>query len=195
MVQVIACTHNLLFDSTRHYKIAYVVLLQKSQKISLYLSTIQKIGLYLLYNTGVKIERGKQASRNEKILDSAKGTERKHTMKKNAGYVINYEDNTITLTKAFAKQAQNPATKEFRELDKLHKNFPDFTITKRTAKVNEDKERHAGLSIPWMTNYIKTYIKDEAAVAEFEEVKNFYRGMSGYYGKVKGWFLNKYPNY
>ena len=116
-------------------------------------------------------------------------------MKKNAGYVINYEDNTITLTKAFAKQAQNPDTKEFGELAKLHKNFPDFTITKRTAKVNEDKERHAGLSIPWMTNYIKTYIKDEAAVAEFEEVKAFYRGMSGYYGKVKGWFLNKYPNY
>ena len=116
-------------------------------------------------------------------------------MKKNAGYVINYEDNTITLTKAFAKLAQNPNTKEFRELAKLHKNFPDFTITKRTAKVNEDKEVHAGLSIPWMTNYIKTYIKDEAAVAEFEEVKNFYRGMSGYYGKVKGWFLNKYPDY
>ena len=133
-----------------------------------------------MYNTGVKIERGKQASRNEKILDSAKGTERKHTMKKNAGYVINYEDN---------------ATKEFRELAKLHKNFPEFTITKRTAKVNDDKEVHSGLSIPWMTNYIKTYIKDEAAVAEFEEVKAFYRGMSGYYGRVKGWFLNKYPNY
>ena len=46
-----------------------------------------------------------------------------------------------------------------------------------------------------MTNYIKTYIKDEAAVKEFEEVKAFYRGMSGYYGRVKGWFLNKYPNY
>ena len=148
-----------------------------------------------MYNTGVKIERGKQASRNEKILDSAKGTERELIMKKNAGYVINYEDNTITLTKAFAKQAQNPATKEFRELAKLHKNFPEFTITKRTAKVNYDKEVHSGLSIPWMTNYIKTYIKDEAAVAEFEEVKAFYRGMSGYYGRVKGWFLNKYPNY
>ena len=116
-------------------------------------------------------------------------------MKKTAGYVINYEDNTITLTKAFAKQAQNPNTKEFRELAKLHKNFPEFTITKRTAKVNEDKEVHSGLSIPWMTNYIKTYIKDEDAVAEFEEVKAFYRGMSGYYGRVKGWFLNKYPNY
>ena len=61
-------------------------------------------------------------------------------MKKTAGYVINYEDNTITLTKAFAKQAQNPNTKEFRELAKLHKNFPEFTITKRTAKVNDDKD-------------------------------------------------------
>lgn len=116
-------------------------------------------------------------------------------MKKTAGYVINYEDNTITLTKAFAKQAQNPATKEFRELAKLHKNFPEFTITKRTAKVNDDKEVHSGLSIPWMTNYIKTYVKDEAAIAEFEEVKVFYKGMPGYYGRVKGWFLKEYPNY
>ena len=116
-------------------------------------------------------------------------------MKKNTGYVIDYATNTIILTKAFAKQAQNPNTKEFRELAKLHKNFPEFTITKRTAKVNDDKEVHSGLSIPWMTNYIKTYIKDEAAVKEFEEVKAFYRGMSGYYGRVKGWFLNKYPNY
>lgn len=148
-----------------------------------------------MYNTGVKIERGKRTSPKQIILDSAKGTEREHTMKKNAGYVIDYAKNTITLTKAFAKQAQNPTTKEFRELAKLHKNFPDFAITKRTATVNDDKEVHSGLSIPWMTNYIKTYIKDEAAIAEFEEVKNFYRGMSGYYGKVKGWFLNKYPNY
>lgn len=89
---------------------------------------------------------------------------------------------------------KNPSTAEFRELAKLHKNLPDFTITMRTAVITADKETHGGLTIEWMTDYIKNY-KDEVAVAEFEEVKKFYKKMPGYYGKVKAWFLNKYPNY
>ena len=115
-------------------------------------------------------------------------------MKKNAGYIIKHDDKVIMLTKAYAKQSSVPGTKEFRELAKLHKNFPDFTITMRTAVITADKETHGGLTIEWMTDYIKNY-KDEIAVAEFEEVKKFYKKMPGYYGKVKAWFLNKYPNY
>ena len=42
---------------------------------------------------------------------------------------------------------------------------------------------------------IKNYLGDEIALAEFEEVKKFYKGTKGYYGKVKGWFLGKYPKY
>ena len=115
-------------------------------------------------------------------------------MKKTAGYTIDIANNTITLTKAFAQRAKNPSSAEFRELAKLHKNFADFTITMRTAVITADKETHNGLSIKWMTDFIKNY-KDEVAVAEFEEVKKFYKTMPGYYGKVKAWFLNKYPNY
>lgn len=111
---------------------------------------------------------------------------------KNAGYSI--KDGTIYLTKAYAKLAYTPGTAEFRHLAELHKAFPEFPIVKRSAKKNKDKEKHGGLTIKWMTDYIKRY-KDEVAVAEFEEVKNFYKTLPGYYGKVKGWFLNKYPNY
>ena len=118
----------------------------------------------------------------------------KTTMKKTTTYSINFAENTITLTKAFAQRAKNPSSAEFRELAKLHKNFPDFTITMRTAVITADKETHGGLSIKWMTDFIKNY-KDEVAVAEFEEVKKFYKTMPGYYGKVKAWFLAKYPNY
>ena len=115
-------------------------------------------------------------------------------MKKNAGYTIDFANNTITLTKAFAQRAKNPSSTEFRELAKLHKDLPDFTITMRTAVITAEKETHGGLTFEWMTDYIKNY-KDEIAVAEFEEVKKFYKMMNGYYGKVKAWFLNKYPNY
>ena len=116
-------------------------------------------------------------------------------MKKNAGYSINFAENTITLTKAFAQRAKNPSTAEFRELAKLHKNFPDFTITMRTAVITADKNVHDGLTIDFMTDYIKNYIKDEKAIAEFEAVKAYYKKMNGYYGKVKAWFLKNYKNY
>lgn len=64
----------------------------------------------------------------------------------------------------------------------------------RTAVITADKETHGGLTIEWMTDYIKNY-KDAVAVAEFEEAKKFYKKMPGYYGKVKAWFLKNYPNY
>ena len=114
-------------------------------------------------------------------------------MKKNNGYTIN--GNTITLTKAYAKMAYTPGTKEFRELSAIIKAYPNLTVAMRSATKNPNKEKHSGLTIAWMTNYIKSYIKEEIAVAEFEEAKKFYKGMDGYYGKVKGWFLDHYPNY
>ena len=39
-------------------------------------------------------------------------------MKKTAGYTVDFANNTITLTKAFAQRAKNPSSTEFRELAK-----------------------------------------------------------------------------
>ena len=114
---------------------------------------------------------------------------------KKTTYSINHINKTITLTKAYAKRANTPGTKEFRELVSLHKNFPDYDIVMRTATITAEKETHGGLTINWMTDYIKNYIQDDIAIAEFEEVKKFYKSMNGYYGKMKAWFLNKYPDY
>ena len=108
---------------------------------------------------------------------------------------MDHINKTITLTKAYAKKANTPGTREFRELTALHKNFPDYDITMRTATITAEKETHGGLTINWMTNYIKNYIRDDIAIAEFEEAKKFYKSMNGYYGKVKAWFLEHYPNY
>ena len=118
----------------------------------------------------------------------------KNTMKKNT-YTINHDNKTITLTKAYAKVANTPGTKEFRELTRLHKSFPDYDIVMRTATPKKEKEKHNGLTVERMTFIIKEFVKDEAAIEEFENVKKFYKGVDGYYGKVKGWFLKKYDNY
>ena len=128
-----------------------------------------------------------------KIRKSPKGEDWSFFMKKTKTFTI--KGDSIILTKAYAKLAYTPGTKEFRELAALHKAFPDFSIEMRTATPKKEKEKHNGLTIERMAFIIKNYAKNENALAEFEEVKKFYKGVNGYYGKVKAWFLDKYPNY
>lgn len=115
-------------------------------------------------------------------------------MKKNT-YVINHAKKTITLTKKYAKLANTPGTNEFRELADIYKVYSNYTIVMRTATPKEDKRKHTGLTIERMEYHIKIIAKDDVALAQFEEVQKYYKGMSGYYGKVRSWFLEKYPNY
>lgn len=116
---------------------------------------------------------------------------------KSIGYVIDHANKTITITKAFQMKANKPGTKEFRELAQLHKAYPDYDIIRRTATVSEDKKTHNGLTIDRMEKYIKVIEKDneENALNSFNAAKEFYEGERAYYGKMKSWFLKKYPNY
>ena len=115
-------------------------------------------------------------------------------MKKNT-YAIDHANKTITLTKNYAKLANTPGTKEFRELADIYKVYSNYTIVMRTVTPNEDKKKHTGLTIARMEYHIKNIAKDDVALAQFEEVQKYYKGMTGYYGKVKSWFLDKYPTY
>lgn len=121
------------------------------------------------------------------------------TNKKNNGYIINHDDQTITITKDYAKRSSIPGSKEFRELSKLHAAFPEYTIQRRTANITAEKEKHLGLTVDRMETIIKTMVKDEAeqkkALDEFEDAKSFYKDTKGYYGKMKAWFLKNYKNY
>ena len=69
-------------------------------------------------------------------------------------YIINHGEQTITITKAFAARAADVSTKEYRELTKLHKDFPDYTIQNRTAVIRTDKTTYKGLTLDEMEKYI-----------------------------------------
>jgi hypothetical protein len=127
-------------------------------------------------------------------------------MKKNAGYIIKHDDKVIMLTKAYAKQSSVPGTKEFRELAKLHKTFPDYEIVMRTASVSDSKEVHDGLTIELMEKIIAIQPNADELLKEYndfvafwgKEVKDKKTGekrIRAPYGKTKSWFLKKVPNY
>ena len=126
-------------------------------------------------------------------------------MKKHT-YSISHNDKTITLTKAYAKKANTPGTKEFKELANLHKAYPDYDIVMRTATVSDSKEVHDGLTVEVMEKIIARQPNAEALKKEYDEfvafwgkeVKDKKTGkmvMRAPYGKTKSWFLKKVPNY
>ena len=128
-------------------------------------------------------------------------------MKKNAGYVIKHNDKAIMLTKAYAKQASIPGTKEFRELAKLHKTFPDYEIVMRTASVSDSKEVHDGLTIDLMEKIIAIQPNADELQKEYNDFVAFWGKevkdkknpdktvIRAPYGKTKSWFLKRVPNY
>ncbi len=118
------------------------------------------------------------------------------------GYSIDHARRAIIITKEFAKRAANITTKEYRELTSFHRDFPDYTIERRTAEIIKKKETYKGLTLDGMKKYIEA--QDVAQNNNGEGLKAFeaikaYHTPTGKdkpsYPKVKAWFLKTYPAY
>lgn len=113
-------------------------------------------------------------------------------------YIINHGEQTITITKAFAARAADVSTKEYRELTKLHKDFPDYTIQNRTAVIRTDKTTYKGLTLDEMEKYIAAQDNSGEGLKAFEAIKEYHTPKGKEkpsYPRVKAWFLKTYPKY
>lgn len=118
-------------------------------------------------------------------------------------YKINVSARTITVTKDFANKVGILNSPEYNTFIKLQKELPHFTIVQRTAKVSTAKNTHKGLTIERMEKYIITFEPTDFAI--FKKVKAYNTDLKETkdgdvaeivnYGKMKKWFLNKYPDY
>lgn len=119
------------------------------------------------------------------------------------GYSIDHARRAIIITKEFAKRAANITTKEYRELTSFHRDFPEYTIERRTAEVDKSKKQtYKGLSLAEMENHIKEQDKakgnSDEGLKKFEAIKAYYTPKGSEkpsYPKVKAWFLKTYPKY
>lgn len=111
---------------------------------------------------------------------------------------INFEKNTIEMTKTEAKEAGKFGSEKFNELVKLRTLCPDFEIVVKANSTNKDT--YKGLDYDYMKRYIEAHDNKE------ENLKMFYklRGLNEKgerdvaikeysYGDVRMWFLATYP--
>jgi len=103
---------------------------------------------------------------------------------------------TISTTKSFAKRANVFGTEEYNIMRELQSDFPNYTINNEKVNIKVTKETHKGLKFKHMAFYIKALSKNpKTDLEEFEDVKKEFDGEKCKYGKVKQWFLERFPNY
>ena len=119
------------------------------------------------------------------------------------------KNRTIEVTKTFAKEASKYGTREYRELQEVRKDYPNFKVI--TRSVGKNKDGFKGLTFNYMEKYIKENREIEVEDGKKEVVKKdvlveFY-GKCGKdengkkvdflkadsYGEIKKWFLETYP--
>lgn len=113
---------------------------------------------------------------------------------------INEKKMAIEMTKKFAAAARKFGTQEYRNLQEARRDYPNFKVVTITRKAPA-KDTFKGLNYPFMESYIEKH--DDANQSIMKEYLNL-RGLSEDakdnlvepydYGKMKKWFLKKYPS-
>ena len=109
---------------------------------------------------------------------------------------VNYAERKIVLSSAFVKRAFTPGTDEYRQLQAVRNDYPDFALKMRKFKTNTAQERYRGLTYDFMREYIRTHEADHKPVlAELEDMIGISKchSLGKRYPTIKAWFLERYP--
>ena len=107
--------------------------------------------------------------------------------------IINFGENKIVMSAAFAKKAQIAGSAEYNELQQYRRDYPTFTVTVRAIRKNSSKECYRGLTYQYMEEYIRSHEGEAEARKEYTELKTLAACHSIRYPVIKQWFLKKYP--
>ena len=119
---------------------------------------------------------------------------------KNRNYEINYATKVITITKRFAKLAQDFSTPEAKEMEMLLEKYPTFAMEYKKIEKKENVEKYNGLSLETMRIFFESRIRvamnEETVAAAKADLENFQRVQqflgSKQFAKIKKWFIENY---
>lgn len=124
-------------------------------------------------------------------------------------YKIDFTTKTITITKAFADKAEDPANEEYELLKKFLNDFPDLKILRKTHKTPKKYTTMSGektkcnpyknLTYKNMERFIKALPNGESK-DKILEAYEYLRDIAGLiqtsaYKSVSDWFLTQFSEY
>lgn len=109
---------------------------------------------------------------------------------------INFQKQTIEMTKTFANEASNYGSEAYNELMNAKRDFPSYTVSIAKA-ASKKKDSFKGLNLKYMEKYITDH---SGAASEQMNTFNLLCGNTddelaakASFGEIKMWFLTQYP--
>ena len=111
---------------------------------------------------------------------------------------IDHDARTIVMDRTFAKYAENTMSDEYAHLQRVRKDYPNYSVIQRQIKRNSSKKTYNGLTYEYMEDYIMTHGSAETIkknLHDFHEMRliSECHGKAFRYPVIKSWFLDKYP--
>ena len=122
-------------------------------------------------------------------------------------YKVDFTNNTITITAAFAKAMNNPASEEYKIVAQILKDFPNMEITHRTHKTpttytskSTGKKTRCNqlknLKYENMEGFIKGLPNNEKYLTAYNFLKNCGSlPQTSRYTVVRKWFVAQFPEF
>ena len=113
---------------------------------------------------------------------------------------IDHTNRRIILDRTFEKNALIVGSDEYKMLQACRKDYPEYTVVRRTIKRNPNQEHFKGLTYAFMEEYIMTHESRDTVntvLDEFYEMRFIAQGHSQAfrYPTIKQWFLRQYPEF
>ena len=106
---------------------------------------------------------------------------------------IDYINNSIVITKKFAKAAGILGSKEYNEMKQIRADYPTFQIVMKEIKKKEGKKSYRNLTFDNMRAFIVELVgADSPKVQNFDKVRELSKAQAGPYAYVKVWFLKNF---
>ena len=113
---------------------------------------------------------------------------------------INDKKMTIEMTKAVANKARKFNSAEYKALQMVRKDYPNYEVVVRTTSKKSAKNSFKGLTYNYMEKYIEAHDdEDKSIMREYLDMRalseDAIEAMADAlsYGEIKAWFLDKYP--
>ena len=113
---------------------------------------------------------------------------------------IDAKKNAIEITKKFERAASKFGSDEYKALQEVRRDYPNFTIEVIGSKSSSSKNSYKGLTYDYMKKYIESHDDDEKSIMkEFldlrgeseEAIEACAESLS--YVDIREWFLGKFP--
>ena len=99
----------------------------------------------------------------------------------------------IVMDREFAVKSSIYGTQEYDKLQAARRDYPNYTVVRKTIRRNPQKEAFNGLTYEYMEKYMARYNARAEILNKYDEMRFMAQCHSIRYPVIKKWFLDTFP--